>query len=198
MGLGTIEVAVPNTEETTDDWDVLLNWSLLEVLVHGMGTGEELVEVVVTNVDGHRETNRRPNRVTSANPALEPKHVLWVDAELLDLLLVRRESHEMLGDCLIVIVGLLQEPLLCRVCIGDGFCGGEGLGGNQEEGCLWVGGTEGFGDVGSIDVAHKVEGKVPVGVWLEGLCDHHRPAVHVSVSKRFRGVVWEFVLENIL
>ena len=118
------KVRVPHAQETTQDGDVLLERSLAEVLVHGMGTAEELVEVVEANVKGDAETNGAPDGVATANPALEAKHVLGVDAKLGDLGLVRRQSNKVLGDFALV-VRLLEEPGLGCVGIGSGnfVCG---------------------------------------------------------------------------
>ena len=44
------KVRVPHAQETANDGDVLLQWGLLKVLVHGVGACEELVEVVEANV----------------------------------------------------------------------------------------------------------------------------------------------------
>lgn len=98
VSLGTEEVAVPDTQETTNGRDVLLQRSLTEVLIHGVGTSQELVEVVETDVESHGQTDGAPNGVTAANPRLEAEHVLAVDAELGDLGLVGGESNEVLGD----------------------------------------------------------------------------------------------------
>jgi hypothetical protein len=50
MCLSTEEVRVPHAQQTTNDWNVLLQWCVQEVLVHGVSTSKELVEVVVANV----------------------------------------------------------------------------------------------------------------------------------------------------
>lgn len=129
MSLGTEEVTVPDTQQATQDRDVLLQGSFAEVLVHSVSTGQELVEVVETDVDSDRETNGTPHGVTATNPGLEAKHVLLANAKLGDLSGVGREGDEMLSD-MGLIPGLGQEPGLRRVCIGRGFGGGERLGGN--------------------------------------------------------------------
>ena len=51
MGLSTEEVGVPDRQQTSNDRDVLFQWSLEEVLVHGMSTSEELMEVLIANVE---------------------------------------------------------------------------------------------------------------------------------------------------
>jgi len=108
VGLGTEEVGVPDTQKTTDDGNVLLERGLLEVLVHGMGTSEELVEVVEANVESNTQTNGTPDTVTSTNPVGEAEHVLLVNAELGNLLLVGGEGDEVLSNVLLLCA--LQEP----------------------------------------------------------------------------------------
>lgn len=50
VSLSAKEVAVPDTQKTSNHGNVLLQRSLKEVLVQGLGAGQELVEVVVANV----------------------------------------------------------------------------------------------------------------------------------------------------
>lgn len=171
MSLGLEEVRVPDAEKTTKDGNVLLQGGLAEVLVHGVGTGQELVEVVVADVDGNAEADGAPDGVATADPALEAEHVLGVDAELGDLLLVGRQSNEVLGD-LALAVGLLEEPGLGGVGVGGGLGGGEGLGGDQEQSGLGIRVGEGLCHVGAVNVGDEVEGHVPGAVVLESLGDH--------------------------
>jgi hypothetical protein len=88
VSLSSVEVRVPDTQKTSDDWNVLLKWSLSEMLVHGICTSKELVEVVVTNVKRNAKTNSTPDTVSSSNPVLEAEHVLSVNTKLLNFLLV--------------------------------------------------------------------------------------------------------------
>ncbi|GKT93537.1 hypothetical protein Ct61P_11387 [Colletotrichum tofieldiae] len=171
VSLGLEEVRVPHAEETTQDGDVLLQGGLAEVLVHLVGTGKELVEVVVADVDGDAEADGAPDGVTAADPALEAEHVLGVDAELGDLLLVGGQGDKVLGD-IALAVRLLEEPRLGRVGVGGGLGGGEGLGGDEEEGGLGVRVGEGLGHVGAVNVGDEVQGLVLGTVVLEGLGDH--------------------------
>jgi len=173
VSLGTEEVAVPDAQQATDGGDVLLQRSLTEVLVHGVGTGQELVEVVIANVQGHGETDRTPHGIAATDPRLEAEHVLLVNAELGDLGLVGRKSNEVLGD-FGLILGRLEEPALGGVGVGAGLGGGECLGGDQEEGGLRVGVLEGLGDVGTVNVGNEVELHVGVAIGLQGLGDHDR------------------------
>ena len=76
MGLSAEEVRVPNTEQTTENGNVLLQWGLLEVLIHGMATSKEGVEVVVADEESNGKADGAPNAVAAANPVREAKHVL--------------------------------------------------------------------------------------------------------------------------
>ena len=166
MCLGTEEVRVPYTEQTTDDGNVLLKRGLLEVLVHGMGTSKELVEVVEANVEGNTQTNGTPDTVTSTNPVREAKHVLLVNTKLGNFCLVGRESDKVLGNVLLLCA--VQEPSFGSVGVGDGLSGGESLGSNEEEGGLGVGVLEGLCDVCAVNVGDEVNLEVALSVGLEG------------------------------
>ena len=73
----------------------------------------------------------------------------------------------MLGDrCL--LLGCLEEPLACRIGVGHGLLGGEGLRGNQEEGGGGVKALQRFGDVGTIDVGDKVYMQPWLGIGRQG------------------------------
>lgn len=109
VSLSLEKVRVPDTQQTSKDGDVLLQGSLAEVLVHGVGTAEELVKVVVADVQSNAQADGAPNRVTAADPALEPKHVGAVDAKLGDLGLVGGQGSKVLGDVSLA-AGLLEEP----------------------------------------------------------------------------------------
>lgn len=176
MSLGLEKVRVPHAEETTEDRNIVSERSLAEVLVHGMSTAEELVEVVETNVQSNAQTDGTPDRVTATNPALKAKHVLAVNAELGDLGLVGGQSNKVLGN-LALVVRLLEEPALGRVGVGGGLGGGKGLGGNEEESGLGVRSLEGLGHVGAVNVGDKVQSHVISTVVLKGLGDHDGAAV---------------------
>lgn len=146
------------------------------MLVHGVSTGQELVEVVVADVEGDGQTNGTPDGVTATDPRLETEHVLAVNAELGDLGLVGREGDEVLSDVRLILGGL-EEPLLSGVGVGGGFGGGEGLGGDQEEGGLGVRVLEGFGNMSTVNVGDEVQLHVGVTVGLEGLSNHNGAAI---------------------
>lgn len=98
LGLGTVEVVVPNADKSEDDGKVVLKLGGLEVLVHLVSTGEELVEVVETNVDSNGEADSRPKGVTAADPVPELEHVLLIDTKGSYTLSVGGEGHKVLGN----------------------------------------------------------------------------------------------------
>jgi hypothetical protein len=145
------------------------------------------VEVVVSNVKSHAETNGRPNTVAATDPVAEAEHVLRVNAELLNLLGVGGEGNEVLGNGGLVLCGV-KEPPLGGVGVGDGFCGGEGLAGNKEESGLRVTSLESLSHVGAVDVGNKVELHALLAVRLEGLGDHDRAKVRSTNANVDNGV----------
>jgi len=191
MRLSTIEIRIPNTQQTRNNRDILLQRRLTEMLIHSMSTLQELVEVLVSNVDGNAQSDSRPNTVSSTYPALEAKHVLGVDTELGDFSLVGGECNEVLGD-VALSVGLLEEPFFGAVGVGDCLSSGEGLGCDEEESGFRVGVAECFGHVGTIDVGNKVEGLFAVAIEFEGFCNHDRAARgRVSTIFGFPGIARE-------
>jgi len=136
-----------------------------------MSTCKELMEILVSDMNSNAQANGRPNRVTASNPALESKHVLGVDSELGHFAFVGGKGNKVLGDIPISIC-LLEEPGLSTVCISGCLGRCEGLGGNEEEGSLWVGTAESFSHVCTINVGDKVESLLPVSVELESFRDH--------------------------
>lgn len=171
MRLSSEKVTVPNAQQTTENGNVVLERSLAEVLVHLVGTSQELVEVVVANVECYTQTNGTPDRVSATDPALKAKHVLAVDTKLGDLFLVGGEGNKVLGN-LALVASLLEEPRLGSVGVGARLGSGEGLGGNQEESGLGVRGLESLGHVSTVNVGNKVQSHVVGTVVLQGLCDH--------------------------
>lgn len=111
VSLSAKEVAVPDTQKTSNDGNVFLQRSLAEVLVQGLSTGQELVEVVVANVKSNGETDGTPDGVAPTDPRFEFEHVLLVNTELGDLGFVGGQGDEVLGDVRFVLGGF-EEPLL--------------------------------------------------------------------------------------
>ncbi|EPE06598.1 hypothetical protein F503_02726 [Ophiostoma piceae UAMH 11346] len=174
VGLGVVEVRVPDAQQAGEHGDVLVERRLgaAEVLVHGVRASQELVEVVVANVEANGQANGAPDRVAAADPGLKAKHVALVDAELGNLLLVGGQGNKVLGNVGNIAAGLFQEPGLGCVGVGGGLGRRERLGGDQEQRGLGVGGGQRLGHVGAVNVADKVQRRAGGAVVLEGLGDH--------------------------
>ena len=170
VSLGSKEVRVPDRQKTADDWDVLLQWSLQEVLIHGVCTGQELVKVIITNEESNAQANRRPDGVTATDPVLEAKHVLAVDSKFGNFSFVGRKSNKVF--CNILILCGLQEPCFCCVGICRSLSGGEGLGSDEEQCCLRIGVFQSFCDMCTVDVADEVELEAWLAICFQCFCDH--------------------------
>ena len=84
MRLRVKEIAIPNTQQAHDHWQVLFHWGIAEVLVHGMAAGQHGFEMIHTDGQCNWQTNRRPQRITSAHPIPKAEHIRRVDAEGFD------------------------------------------------------------------------------------------------------------------
>src|SRR2546430_7584286 len=84
VSLSTEKVGVPDTQQAANDGNVFLQRCLLEVLVHRMAAGKELMEVLPANVYANAEANGAPDAVSSTHPVREREHVLLVNAKFGD------------------------------------------------------------------------------------------------------------------
>jgi len=108
MGLGSKEIGVPHAQQTSNHWNVLLKWCLLEVLVHSLSTCKELVEVIIANVEGNAQANGAPDAVSSTDPVGETEHILLIDTKFSNFCLIGGQSYEVLSD--VGLLSTLQEP----------------------------------------------------------------------------------------
>ena len=74
------------------------------MVVHEMGSGQNLFEIVEPQMQWDGHSNGAPQRVPSPDPVPELEHVLLVDPEGLDLLGVGGQRDEMFGN-----VGILKR-----------------------------------------------------------------------------------------
>lgn len=171
VGLGSVEVVVPNPDHSQQNRQVLLEGRSLEMLVHAVRTLEERLEVLEPDDEGDGETDGRPQTVPTADPVPELEHVGLGDAERGDGGGVGGERDEVLGDVRLVL-RRLEEPVARARGVRDGLLRGERLAGNDEQGGFGVAQEEGLGDMGTVDVRDEVGGQVALGVGLEGFGDH--------------------------
>lgn len=174
MGLGSEEVGIPYAQKATKDRDILLQWCLLEMLVHGLSTGKEFVEVIKPDIQGNTQANRTPDAVPATYPASEAEHILLIDTKFGDFLLIGGEGDEVFCN-VFVRPGGLEKPSLCGVGIGRRLGRGEGLGRNQEQRRFRIGIAQGLGNMCAVDVGHKMELQAPITIRFQGLCYHDRP-----------------------
>ena len=134
-------------------------------------------EVVRANGQHRREADRRVHGVAPADPVPELEHVGRIDAELRHFRRVRRDRDKMLGDGRFVAPETREQPVARRVGVGHRLQRREGFRRDDEQGLRRVEVTDGFREVGAIDVRHEAERHGAVAVMLERLVGHHRPEV---------------------
>src|SRR5262249_49760137 len=79
------KVVIPDSEQAHDNRNVFLEGRGTEIFVYVVRPCQQFLEA--TNSDRQRdgEAYRGPERITTANPIPELKHILGIDAELLHL-----------------------------------------------------------------------------------------------------------------
>ena len=75
------------------------------------------------------------------------------------------------------LLGRLEEPGFSRLCVGNGLLSGEGLGGNDKDGSLWVTELQNLCKIGSVNVGDKVSLQVSFAVMFQGLANHDRSKI---------------------
>ena len=164
------------------------------MFVHRVRAGEQLNKVVETNGQNDGQANRRPQRVTAANPVPELEHVRRVDTKLANRFAVGGERGKVFCHVFVIARGF-QEPVARAVGVGHGFLSGEGFRRYQEQCGFRVYFLEHFGDVGTIDVRNEVHVQM-VFVRAQRFGHHERAEVGTAdtdvhhVSNRFAGVAF--------
>ena len=159
-----------------------------------MRAGQQFNEVVKADRQDDRQANRRPQRVTTADPVPELEHVGGVDPKLTHRFRIGGKRRKVFRDVFFIIRGA-QEPVARAVGVGHGFLRCEGFRRHQEQGGFRVYFLQHFGDVGAIDVRHKVHIQM-VFVRAQRFSHHERPQVGTTdtdvdhVSDRFTGVTF--------
>src|SRR2546427_11023377 len=69
------KVVIPDAEQTENDRQILLQLGSAKMLVHRMRAREQRLEILRADGKHDRQANRRPERVTSAHPDPELKHI---------------------------------------------------------------------------------------------------------------------------
>src|SRR5262249_48348816 len=96
-GLSIEKVRVPNREQSQEHWQILFEWRRAEMLVHFVEAVEQGGEMFRPNRKQGRKANGRINRIASADPIPEAKHVHRINAERGYLFSVGGYGDEMSG-----------------------------------------------------------------------------------------------------
>lgn len=80
------------------------------MLVHFISAGEQFAELLRADRDHDRQTHRRPQRITAADPVPHLEHVFFRDAELDHFRGIGRHADEVLRQR-IFRATLLDEPV---------------------------------------------------------------------------------------
>ncbi len=106
FGFGAEKVIVPDADERQDDRNIPFERSLSEMAVHLEGPLQQFFEVFEANSAGNGKPNGRPQRIPTANPVPEHKHVFPVNAERFNLFAVGGYGHKVPGDVAGIFRGL--------------------------------------------------------------------------------------------
>ncbi|MNO72247.1 hypothetical protein D3C76_631880 [compost metagenome] len=170
MALRAPEIAVPDAEQGQQYRHVLLEWCVLEVLVHGVGTGQQLLEVGHADGQGDRQADGRPQGVTAAYPVPHREDVFFTNAEGDSGGVVARYRDEVTVKlCFRATLG--QVPAACCLGVFQGFQGAEGFRGNNEQRCFGAQLGRQFVEFAAIDVRQVVATYAFLGVGQQGFGD---------------------------
>src|SRR6266446_7158513 len=92
-GLSAEEVVVPDANESQQHGQVTLKGSRAEMLVHGVESGEHLVELFRAKSDHQGQAYGGVIGVATTDPVPELEHVGGVDTEFRHLLGIRRDGN---------------------------------------------------------------------------------------------------------
>ena len=98
FGFSAEEIVVPDADEGEESRQILRNRRCAEMLIHGMGTFQQLAEAVKSYHRGNAQPDGRPEGIAPADPVPEPKHVGRVNAKGLHSLAVGGKGHKMLRN----------------------------------------------------------------------------------------------------
>ncbi len=188
LGLGALEVDVPDADQRHQHRHVLGEGRGEEVLVHLIGALEQLHEAVEADRERDGQADGGPHRVAPADPGPELEDVLLADAERHGRRLIGRGGDEVRAH-VGVGAGVVQEPAARGMGIEQRLLGGEGLGGDDEQGGGRVEAAEHLLDMRAVDVGDEVEAE-PRMAMLE-----QRPAGHVGAQVRAADADVDHVLD---
>ena len=177
-GLRVEEVVVPEPDQAEQRRRVGLQRRGTEVLVDDVEPGQEFGEPLAADGRHHRQADRRVHRVAAADPVPEAEHVVGVDAEVVDQLLVRRHRHEVLGHR--GVAERVGEPTPRGSRVGQRLQRRERLRRDDEKRCGRVESVQLGHQVGGVDVGDEARRDAGVGVVAQRVVDHHRTQIRAA------------------
>jgi hypothetical protein len=176
-GLRAKEVIIPDAEQTHEHRQVARERRSAEMFVDRVEALEHGAEVFRADRKHGGKADCGVHRVASADPIPELEHVGGIDAEFRDLLGIRRDRDEMLGDRLGIAAEAAQRPIPRAVRVGHGLQRGEGLRRDDEQRLRRIEVARRLDEIRSVDVGHEPERHGAVAVVSERLVRHHRPEI---------------------
>ena len=176
VAAAAVVVDVPDADEGENDGEVALERGVDEVLVHQVRAVEQFDEVFFTQVEHDGQADCRPEAVSSADPVPKFKHIGGVDTEFGDGFLVGGDGDEVFGDSGFIAC-VVKEPFARGQGVGEGFLGGEGFGGDDEEGGLGVDFGQYVAQLGAVHVGDEVHVEAGVSEGFERGTHHQRAEV---------------------
>ena len=134
------------------------------------------LEIVHSDRNRNRESDRRPERVPSPHPVPKLEHVCRIDAESGHLRFVGREGDEVTGDRGGIAKGF-EQPTLRAHCIGNGFLRGERFGSHDEQRGLRPEQLKRLGNLRAVHVRDKMQAHMTGRVGLQRFRDHDRTQI---------------------
>ena len=137
---------------------------------------QQFLEIVHANADRDRQTDGTPQRIATTHPIPKLEHVLGGDPKLANFSLIRRQSHEMLGN-MRCIACCLKKPSPRRMRVRQCFLSRKSFRRDDEQRCFRIEFSQRLGNVRSIDVRDEMNVEIATAVRLKSLGHHHGPQI---------------------
>ena len=149
------------------------------MLVHQVRAVEHFDEVFFAEIQHNRQADGRPQAVSSADPVPKFKHIGGIDTEFGNGFLVGRYSNEVFGHGAFIAC-MIQEPFTRGQGVGEGFLGGEGFGGDDEQRGFRVDFGQYVAQLGAVHVGDEVHVQTRMAERLERGTHHQRAEVRAA------------------
>ena len=124
--------------------------------IHFIGAKQQGPIIFHTYIYSDRQTNCRPQGVTTSDPVPHGKDILFGDAKFLGRGDIRAHGNKMFSQCRLII-NRFQKPGTGSVGVEHGFLSGEGLGRDNKQGGFRPDFFERIKNMVLIDVGNKVD-----------------------------------------